>query len=88
MKKIDERNLIFCRSLNLCLASTLVELDLKYLQNLRLLIIWYSGIKTLDLAYTKVLEMIICDGSQTITAKKGVIIRVMSAVNGTWIISE
>ena len=88
MRHIDERNLIFCCHLNLCLASSLVELDLRYLTHLRLLIVWYSGIKTLDSTCTCVLEIIICDENQTITTNDGVIVRVMSVVKGSWTSSE
>ena len=58
--EIDERNLSQCRCLNLMYMFKLSSIKLEKLYNLCLLIIWYSGIKVIDLTSLVHLELVIC----------------------------
>ena len=48
-----------CKYLNLCRAIALITLDLTFLGNLKVLIIWESGIRDVDLRQLDLFEVII-----------------------------
>ena len=60
IRQINIRNFVYCKYLNLQYAINVTELDLLYLENLIVLIIWGSGIRVIDLVSLKKLELVIC----------------------------
>ena len=58
--QIDERNLVYCKYFNLQYVTNLKKIDLTYLQNLIVLIIWGSGIRVINLENLEQLELVIC----------------------------
>ena len=66
---IDWRNLIHCSYLNLSDNGKLVFLNIKYLQNLRVLIIWGCGIKEINLTELIKLELVVAGDNQLLTTR-------------------
>ena len=59
----DERNLMYCKYLNLC-ESSVACVDATYLINLQVLVIMSSDIRVIDLANLLQLEIVIYSISQ------------------------
>ena len=57
---IEWRNLTYCRFISICHCYYVTSIDLSCLKSLRVLIIWYSGIQTVDLTPLSELEMVVC----------------------------
>ena len=56
----DWRNLTHTLYLNLYLAHKVQSINVNFLKSIRLLIIWWSGIKSIDLTKNETLELIVC----------------------------
>ena len=56
----DWRNLTQCRFLNLKSAYKVTSIDVSCLNSIRVLIIWWSGIKNVNVTQNETLELLIC----------------------------
>ena len=94
VKRFDERNLVQCKYLNLCGANALVDLDLIYLKQLRVLGIHQTSIANINLSSVKELEFVIygtvysLNTQQEITVLSGVKRRVFTQSTGGWVFVE
>ena len=87
IESIEWRNLNYCLYINLYNCGKVVSMDVSCLNNLKILIIWWSGLKIVDLTPLLDLEIVVCgnhsDGrtQQTVKVCTGVIKKVFDYNN-------